>query len=128
MPPDTLLTPEACVVFRETVLFSITFYYLAQGRSAAENFAMMMDVFPNVTLVGTRTLGTLSGMLGKSINEFYTTYSNQRLVNSEGIYFEVTGVIPDIELQVFSEDDVMNGHLNAVRKIVKIIEEKKRNR
>ncbi|MEM1406998.1 MAG: S41 family peptidase, partial [Bacteroidota bacterium] len=35
------------------------------SRSAAESFAMMMSVLPSVKLVGTPTLGTLSGMLGK---------------------------------------------------------------
>ena len=94
------------------------------SRSAAENFAMMMDALPNVTLVGTNSLGILSGMLGKSIGEFYTTYSNQRLVNSEGAYFEVKGVRPEIEIVVFPKNDVMNGHMNAIREILSLIENK----
>jgi len=97
------------------------------SRSAAECFAMMMEPLPNVQLVGTSTLGTLSGMLGKSIGGFYTTYSNQRLVNSAGDYFEVKGVTPDIELTVFEESDIMNAHLNTVKKIVNDIENKKKN-
>ncbi|MEL7119990.1 MAG: S41 family peptidase [Bacteroidota bacterium] len=92
------------------------------SRSAAENFGMMMDALPNVTLVGTPTLGIQSGMLGKSISNFYTTYSNQRLINSHGAYFEVTGLIPEIELTVFDKNDIMNGHKNAVRKVVDMIE------
>ncbi|GAB5555743.1 MAG: hypothetical protein Sapg2KO_53340 [Saprospiraceae bacterium] len=88
------------------------------SRSAAESFAMMMDALPNVKLVGTHTLGTLSGMLGKSVSNFYVTYSNQRLVNSQGAYFEASGVQPDIELTVFPKEDVMRGHMNAVRAIV----------
>ena len=94
------------------------------SRSAAENFGMMMDAFPHVTLVGTRTLGILSGMLGKSIGNFYTTFSNQRLITSEGNYFEATGLKPDIPLKVFPVKDVMNGHKNAVIDIVYSIRNK----
>ncbi len=84
---------------------------------------MMMDALPNVTLVGTHTLGILSGMLGKSIADYYTTYSNQRLVNADGRYYEVTGVEPDLELEIFPKNRVMSGHLEAIRKVVDIIEQ-----
>lgn len=94
------------------------------SRSAAESFAMMMDALPNVKLVGTNTLGILSGMLGKSISDFYTTYSNQRLVNSDGEYYEAKGVSPDIEITVFPKSNVMYGHLAAIRNIIQIIEKK----
>ena len=97
------------------------------SRSAAEGFAMMMDALPNVTLVGTNTLGTLSGMLGKSVKQYYTTYSNQRLVNAKGEYFEVTGVEPDIELMVFPEENVLGGHLQAVKKVIHLIEENEKD-
>ena len=93
------------------------------SRSAAEGFAMMMDALPNVTLVGTNTLGTLSGMLGKSINEFYTTYSYQRLVKSGKNYYEVEGVKPDIEKLIFPEEDIMNGHLNTIKDLINLIQE-----
>ncbi|MEM6377885.1 MAG: S41 family peptidase, partial [Bacteroidota bacterium] len=93
------------------------------SRSAAEGFAMMMDALPNVTLIGTNTLGILSGMLGKSIGDYYTTYSNQRLVNTNGEHFEGTGVQPDVELKVFPKDQVMKGHLNAVKTIMEVIED-----
>ena len=95
------------------------------SRSAAESFAMMMDALPNVKLVGTNTLGTLSGMLGKSVGDFYTTYSNQRLVDINGEFYEVSGVEPDIKLDVFPRENIFNGHQNAVRDILKLIEEKK---
>lgn len=109
----------------QTIRYSQPVYVLMTdiSRSAAESFAMMMDAIPSVQLVGTSTLGILSGMLGKSIASFYTTYSNQRLVNASGDYFEGTGVPPDIPLPVFPEGNVMHGHLEAVRNIVAIIEE-----
>lgn len=98
------------------------------SRSAAEGFAMMMNALPNVKLVGTNTLGTLSGMLGKSISSFYTTYSNQRLLDSNGDFFEVSGVKPDINLKVFTKDDIFQSHKNAVFDLVTMIEDKKNSR
>ncbi|MEM6525569.1 MAG: S41 family peptidase [Bacteroidota bacterium] len=92
------------------------------SRSAAEGFAMMTGAIQNVKLVGTPTLGTLSGMLGKSVGSYYTTYSNQRLVSPDGKYYEVVGVQPDIELSVFSEHRIFDSHKRAVRKLVRIIE------
>jgi carboxyl-terminal processing protease len=91
------------------------------SRSAAEGFAMMMKALPNVTHVGTPTLGTLSGMLGKSISYFYTTYSNQRLVTPAGDYFEVTGVIPEVAIEVFPANNALQGHRVTVDSIVSLI-------
>ncbi|MEM7548427.1 MAG: S41 family peptidase [Bacteroidota bacterium] len=92
------------------------------SRSAAEGFAMMMGALPNVKLVGTNTLGTLSGMLGKSIGDFYTTYSHQRLLNDKNQYYEAQGVEPDIRMSVFPENNVFNGHKIAVKNIVDMIQ------
>lgn len=92
------------------------------SRSAAEGFVMAMKALPHVKLAGTNTLGIQSSMLGKSIGEFYFTSSNQRLIDSHGNYYEVTGVHPDIPLTVFSKENVFNGHMQAVRAIVKRIE------
>lgn len=92
------------------------------SRSQAEGFAMTMKANPNVKLVGTNTLGILSSMLGKSIGNYYSTSSNQRLVLPNGKYYEVTGVEPDIKMTVFSKENVFGGHKKAVRKIIELIE------
>ncbi|MEX0289087.1 MAG: S41 family peptidase [Flavobacteriaceae bacterium] len=118
---DEIIIQPAKISFTKPVYVLMTDI----SRSAAENFAMMMDPLPNVTLVGTNTLGILSGMLGKSISEFYTTYSNQRLLNSEGAFFEVKGVKPDIEIVVFPKEDVLNGHMKAVRQVLGLVENRK---
>lgn len=60
------------------------------SRSAAESFAMQMKVLPNVKLAGTPTMGILSSMLGKSIGNFYSTSSHQRLLSPDGKYYEVS--------------------------------------
>ena len=92
------------------------------SRSAAEDFAMAMKALPNVKLAGTNTLGILSSMLGKSIGKFYSTSSNQRLLSSNGKYYEVSGVEPDIKINVFSKENVFGGHKDAVRTLMEIIE------
>jgi carboxyl-terminal processing protease len=92
------------------------------SRSQAEGFAMTMKANSNVKLVGTNTLGILSSMLGKSICNFYSTSSNQRLLLPNGKYYEVTGVEPDIKMTVFSKENIFGGHKNAVRKIIELIE------
>jgi len=92
------------------------------SRSAAEDFAMAMKALPNVKLVGTNTLGILSSMLGKSIGRFYSTSSNQRLLSPNGKYYEVSGVEPDIKINVFSKENVFGGHKDAVRTLMEIIE------
>lgn len=116
---DMIVYPADSITFTKPVYVLMTDI----SRSAAEGFAMMMSALPNVKLVGTPTLGTLSGMLGKSKGDYYTTYSNQRIVSSEGDHYEVVGVPPDIELPVFSEDNIFQSHKTAVKKLAKIIEE-----
>ncbi|MEM9673200.1 MAG: S41 family peptidase [Bacteroidota bacterium] len=108
----------------EKVNFTKPVYLLTTdiSRSAAESFAMMMKALPNVKLVGMNTLGILSGMLGKSIGEFYFTSSNQRLLSPDNEIYEVSGVKPDIELEVFTKENVFEGHKDAVREVMDIIE------
>lgn len=92
------------------------------SRSAAESFAMQMQALPNVQLVGTNTLGILSNMLGKSIGPFYLTCSNERYVASDGKIYEVSGVVPDIPLEIFQERDVFSSHKMAVRQLLERID------
>jgi carboxyl-terminal processing protease len=92
------------------------------SRSAAESFAMQMKTLPNVKLVGTNTLGIISDMLGKSIGEYYLTLSNEKYLTAKGDMYEVKGVDVDIPLIVFPKDNIFNGHRDAVRQVIKIIE------
>lgn len=92
------------------------------SRSAAECFAIQMKSLPHVKLVGTNTLGILSNGLNKSIGDFWLTLSNEKYLTPQGKMYEVTGVDVDIELQVFSKDNMFNGHRDAVRKVIEIIE------
>jgi len=93
------------------------------SRSAAESFALQMKSLPNVTAVGTNTLGILSSMLNKSIGEFMLTISNESYVTPDGKTYEVSGVDPDIRLDVFTKQNMFNGHMDAVKKIVSLIDQ-----
>jgi C-terminal processing protease CtpA/Prc len=60
-------------------------------------------------------------MPGKSIGDFYLTSSNQRLVTPDNKWYEVSGVEPDLELQVFNKEDIFESHKTAVRKLSNMI-------
>lgn len=92
------------------------------SRSAAESFAMQMKALPNVKTIGTNTLGILSDMLNKSIGNYVLTTSNEEYITPGGKMYEVSGVDVDIKLAVFTKDNMFNGHRDAVKKIVEIIE------
>jgi len=112
------IRPADQIVYRNPVYLLMTDI----SRSQAEGFAMTMKANSNVKLVGTNTLGILSSMLGKSIGNFYSTSSNQRLLLPNGKYYEVSGVEPDIKITVFNKENIFGGHKDAVRRIVEIIE------
>jgi carboxyl-terminal processing protease len=94
------------------------------SRSAAESFAVQMKALPNVTIVGTNTLGILSSMLNKSIGEFILTISNENYITPDGKTYEVSGVDPDIRLDIFTKQNMFNGHRDAVRKVIALIDAK----
>lgn len=91
------------------------------SRSAAESFVLQMKALPNVTTVGTNTLGILSSMLNKSIGEFTLTISNEKYITPNGKTYEVSGVAPDIHLDVFTKENMFNGHRDAVKTVVELI-------
>lgn len=115
---STFIYPSGIVSYTKPVYLVTTDI----SRSAAEGFAMAMKALPNVKLAGTATLGILSGMLGKSIGEFYSTCSNQRLLAPDNQYYEVKGVEPDIKMKVFYRENILKSHMNAIRELKSLIE------
>lgn len=93
-------------------------------RSAAESFAMQMKALPNVTVVGTNTLGIISDMLGKSIGAYYLTVSNEKYVTPTGKVYEVSGVDVDTKVEVFPKQNMFHGHRDAVYKVMTLIRRK----
>ena len=92
------------------------------SMSAAEVFTMAMRALPNVRHVGQKTRGALSDQLSKSLpNGWKLTLSNEVYLDSKGRHWEGTGIPPQTALEVFSPEDVTDGHVEAVREIVRLI-------
>ena len=68
------------------------------------------------------TLGILSGMLNKSLGDFHSTCSYQRLLSTDGQFYEGTGVPPDVPLEIFNRPDVMRAHLETVREVMALMD------
>jgi carboxyl-terminal processing protease len=91
--------------------------------SAAEIFTLAMRALPNVVHVGESTRGSLSDLLGKPLpNGWELTLSNEVYLDADGILWEGRGVRPEIAMEVFSKADVTRGHVDAVRKVVDLID------
>lgn len=90
--------------------------------SAAEIFTMAMRALANVTHLGQATRGTLSDELSKPLPIGWTlNLSNEVYLDADGKCWEGSGIAPQIALEVFCEDDVTKGHVEAVRAIVDAI-------
>ncbi|MEM9408109.1 MAG: S41 family peptidase [Acidobacteriota bacterium] len=75
--------------------------------SAAECFAVMMRSLPHVVHVGGTTRGGLSSLLPKPLPEgLLVTLSYQRVLDPSGRSFEGVGVIPDVEVELFPNEDL----------------------
>lgn len=91
--------------------------YLLTSRntvSAAETFSLAMRELPNVTLVGTRTYGSLSDSLGRLLpNGWLVSLSNEIYQSPDGEIFESEGVPPD-ELIEYDETETVRSNLDRV--------------
>ncbi len=91
--------------------------------SAAETFTMAMKALPNVTHVGTTTRGALSDILDKTlVNGWEVGLSNMTYLDSNDKLWEGIGVIPEIKLEVFNNEDILTSHLVATQQLFKMIE------
>ena len=90
--------------------------------SAAETFTMAMKALPTVTHVGTTTRGAFSDILDKTLpNGWEVGLSNMYYWDANGDLWESKGLTPDIDIPVFSGDDIYTSHLQATQKLTKII-------
>lgn len=91
--------------------------------SAAETFTMAMKALPNVTHVGTTTRGALSDILDKTLaNGWEVGLSNMTYLDSNDKLWEGIGVVPEIKLEVFNNEDILTSHLVATQQLFKMIE------
>jgi CubicO group peptidase (beta-lactamase class C family) len=75
--------------------------------SSGEVLAMALKALPQVTLIGEATNGSVSDSLGHSFpNGWQLSLSHQVYTDSEGIKVEGIGVTPDVEMPVYSSQDL----------------------
>lgn len=74
--------------------------------SAAETTTMATMSFPNFTIIGDNTAGTLSDMLYKGLpNGWIYSLSNEVYETMDGKLFEVTGIPPDYKIEYPREEN-----------------------
>ncbi len=97
--------------------------YLLTSRntvSAAETFALALRELPQVTLVGTRTYGSLSDSLPRLLpNGWLVSLSNEVYQSPRGEVFEAEGVPPDEEV---AYDDELSFEENLDRVLAEALE------
>jgi C-terminal processing protease CtpA/Prc len=74
--------------------------------SAAETFVLALRALDQVTVVGEPTYGILSDSLPKFLpSGIYFSLSNEEYSTPSGDVYELTGVPPHVEVEVFSQSD-----------------------
>lgn len=80
---------------------------------------------PHITRVGANTQGVFSDELNRILPNGWTFgLSNETYFTKDGRTFEGTGVPPDIEVPVFSKDDLVNGGDSALDKALELLTHK----
>ena len=83
--------------------------------SAGESFALYMRALPNVIQVGGTTRGALSDQIEKPLpNGWSLVLSAEIYRDPDGQWYEVRGIPPQLQREVFSPDDLTSGHARAV--------------
>ena len=83
--------------------------------SAAEVCALALRGRPGVTLIGERTQGAFSAVLNHFLpNGWLLGLPNEHYVTLEGERFDVVGLPPDVEVPVFTTEDLDEGRDSAV--------------
>lgn len=90
--------------------------------SAADHFAMNLMDFPNVTIIGERTAGMFSGMLGKKMpNGWEFSLSHETHLAKDGKNYEGIGIPVDIEV-VTTKDVLTTGKDPVLYKAINYLE------
>lgn len=96
--------------------------------SAAEIMAMSMRALPNATLVGETTRGSLSDELLKPLpNGWVLSLSNEVYIDADRKSWEGKGIPPDVQLEVFSANDISAGHLKAIQAVADLARRKRQS-
>ncbi|MEY2858290.1 MAG: hypothetical protein RLZZ74_2602, partial [Cyanobacteriota bacterium] len=72
--------------------------------------------------IGENTQGVFSDVLGRTLpNGWKFGLGNQFSLNESGKNFETEGIPPDIEVPVFTDEDLANGRDSAIEKAEEIL-------
>ena len=86
--------------------------------SAAETFTMSMRSLPNVTHVGTTTMGALSDILDKTLpNGWDLAISHEIYLDHEGVLWEGKGIPPAREITIWDPDNVRKSHAEVMKRL-----------
>lgn len=88
--------------------------------SGGEIATLTLKQLPNVTHYGKTTRGAFSTPLAKPLpNGWYLELSNEIFAAPDGSVHEGVGIQPDIELDVFTPEEPVKTHLEALRKLIR---------
>jgi carboxyl-terminal processing protease len=94
--------------------------------SAGESFALYMRALPNVVHIGGTTRGALSDQIEKPLpNGWSLVLSTEIYRDPDGQWYEVRGIPPQLQREVFPPDDLTSGHARAVLALMDEIIRKK---
>lgn len=86
--------------------------------SAADHFAMNLMDFPNVTIIGERTAGMFSSMMGKKMpNGWEFSLSHETRLTKDGTNYEGVGIPVDIEI-ANTKDNITTGKDPVLNKAI----------
>jgi carboxyl-terminal processing protease len=92
--------------------------------SAAEVFTLCMRALPNVVHLGETTRGAFSDQVDKPLpNGWLLVLSAEVYRDPQGRSYEVSGLPPHLERQVFPPDDLVGGH---ARRVLAVMDEIRR--
>jgi carboxyl-terminal processing protease len=90
--------------------------------SAGEIFTLLMRALPNVRHVGKTTRGALSDMTEKPLpNGWSLSLPAEIYLDAGGLWYEVWGISPQLEGDVFPADDLTSGHAKRVSYLIELV-------
>jgi carboxyl-terminal processing protease len=92
--------------------------------SAGEIFTLLMRSLPNVRQVGKTTRGALSDMTEKPLpNGWSLSLPAEIYVDAGGLWYEVRGIPPQLQGDVFPADNMTSGHAQRVNYLIEKVEQ-----
>jgi C-terminal processing protease CtpA/Prc len=103
-------------------LGNVTLLTSRYSTSAAESFTESLIGREDVVRVGENTQGVFSSILEKTLpNGWKFGLGNQLYFTEEGKNFETEGIPADIQVPVFTDEDLANGRDSAIEKTEEIL-------